>query len=117
MNVTQRVTQRGFVRIEFQDDYREPCSLQESSAVGEPRIWLGTEGAIMAGRRLERVSPEQVGRALVAAGLAEGSTVHDPEVADVLVTSRMHLTREHAGKLAAILAHFAATGELGGGAT
>lgn len=37
-----RKTERGFTIIEFDDDYGEPCSIQESSLMGEPCLWLGS---------------------------------------------------------------------------
>lgn len=34
-------TERGFLRSEFTDRYRQKCSLQESSLATEACIWLG----------------------------------------------------------------------------
>jgi len=37
------LTQRGFSIINFEDSYRIPCSIQRSSMIGDPHIWVGTE--------------------------------------------------------------------------
>lgn len=36
-----QTTERGFRRLEFTDQFGELCSIQESSIIGNPTIWLG----------------------------------------------------------------------------
>lgn len=47
MKINMRKTDRGFLLGEFEDHYKNPCSIQESSLADEDCIWLGTsEGKI-----------------------------------------------------------------------
>lgn len=86
MKVTLQETQRGFLKGEFEDRYRQRCSIQESSAV-DPCLWLGVEntGPLLAGPSGEKGE-------------------------DVL--ARMHLTQEMVRDLLPLLQHFVEHGDL-----
>lgn len=98
-------TNRGFRHIEFEDRYDQKCSVQKSSLAFEDAIWLGIEDAdpkIMAtdARRLGIPTKETVG----------WIPYHVPD--EVLLSTRMHLTRDQVAELLPILQHFVDTGEL-----
>ncbi len=86
-------TNRGFTHGEFEDDYGSKCSIQMSSIATRRCIWLGLDDAnplIM--------SPN---------GWTEYSIPPD-----VLLHTRMHLTREDVKKILPLLIKFSETGEL-----
>jgi len=102
-------TQRGFKRGEFTDAYDEKCSIQESSAGNEACIWLGVNDA----------NPLIMSKDAIRLGLREqtfdeGDNGFVPyEIPkEVLLTTRMHLTRSQVKKLLPLLHHFVKTGEL-----
>ena len=41
--IEQQTTERGFIRLDFEDRYKQQCSLQKSSLAGEDAIWLGVD--------------------------------------------------------------------------
>lgn len=92
-------TARGFRLYNFEDRNGEKCSLQKSSVATEDLIWLGIDDA----------NPQ-----ILASHTPEGGTGWVPyEIPEsVLLTTRMHLTREQARELAAQLIYFADNGEL-----
>lgn len=99
MQLQQTTTDRGFSLIEFKDLYENRCSIQESSIIDIPAIWLGVTNAnpqIMA----EKTPAGGVG--WVPYGIPN----------DVLLTTRMHLTQEQVRDLLPVLQHFADTGDL-----
>ena len=77
-------TQRGFSLIEFEDRYKQKCSLQKSSLATEDAIWLGVHIGI----------PAELG------GKGED------------VNARMHLTRKQVKALLPHLQAFAETGSI-----
>ena len=92
-------TGRGFALIEFDDYYGAKCSLQKSSLATEDAIWLGIDNAdpkIMASKTL------QGGSGWVKYAIPD----------DVLLNTRMHLTREQAKELVDALNVFIETGDL-----
>jgi hypothetical protein len=102
-------TARGFARIEFTDYYGEKCSLQKSSLADKDAIWLGVIDA----------KPQIMAREAIRLGLKprEGGEADNGwvpyEVPDeVMMTTRMHLTRAQVKKLLPALKHFVKTGEL-----
>ena len=104
MEFRKNYTQRGFEKLEFEDDYYEKCSLQRSSSV-EPHIWLGIEEpkaqiqwieAQKLGLNLQKKHPE----------CNEYGWCDYPIPTEVLMTTRMHLTRKQALKLAKKLIKF-----------
>ncbi len=36
-------TQRGFARLDFRDEYDQPCLLQKSSMATDDCVWLGVD--------------------------------------------------------------------------
>ena len=92
-------TNRGFALIEFVDYYGHKCSLQKSSLATKSAIWLGIdnpEPKIMA----EKVMQDGVG------------WVKYPIHPDVLITTRMHLTREQVANLLPVLQKFVDNGAI-----
>lgn len=92
-------TARGFVLIEFEDLYGAKCSLQKSSLATEDAIWLGVNDAepkIMASKT------QQGGTGWVRYVIPD----------DVMLNTRMHLTREQAKELVDVLNIFIETGDL-----
>ena len=77
-------TERGFLRMEFNDAYGANCSIQESSNV-EPHIWLGSD---------------------------DDQQRH--HVTGQLMSTRMHLNQEQVRELLPLLTYFAETGYLPG---
>ncbi len=98
-------TARGFRTIEFEDRYNTPCSIQKSSLATEDAIWFGVDDAdpqIMAvdAKRLGIPTAQTVGWVPYTI----------PE--EVLLSTRMHLTRDQVEELLPLLQHFVDTGEL-----
>jgi hypothetical protein len=90
-------TARGFNLIKFEDYYGSECSLQISSLADKDAIWLGIDNAnpqIMASKTKEG------GNGWVPFAMPE----------DVLLTTRMHLTREQVEELLPYLQKFVKTG-------
>lgn len=85
---------RGFAYGEFTDLYGSKCSLQKSSLAGTDAIWLGINDA---NPRILRQG--------------EG-WVNYPIPKEVLLSTRMHLTREDVKYLLPYLMEFARTGEV-----
>lgn len=98
-------TNRGFGLIEFTDSYGEKCSIQESSSASDCAIWLGINEAnpiVMASQALE------VG----ISTHAKVGWIPYPIPSQVLLSTRMHLTRKQVKELLPILKHFLKTGGL-----
>jgi hypothetical protein len=99
MNIKESKTQRGFHFIEFEDFYGAKCNIQKSSLATEDAIWFGIHDA----------DPK-----IMASKTKEGGIrwVSYPIPNDVLLTTRMHLSREQVNKLLPILQKFVDTGEI-----
>lgn len=99
MEFFKNKTPRGFSNVDFIDRYEQECSIQKSSLAFEDAIWLG----------ITNVKPQ-----IMASHLREDLTgwVDYPIPDDVLISSRMHLTREQIAELLPTLQHFAKTGEV-----
>jgi hypothetical protein len=98
-------TPRGFDCFEFDDRYGVRCTLQKSSLATEDAVWFGVNDA----------SPKIMASQAAAHGVQTRETcgwVPYPVPDDVLLTTRMHLTREQVAALLPLLQHFADTGEL-----
>lgn len=91
-----KTTERGFKRAEFTDHYGNQYSIQESSLATEDAIWFGINNA-----NPIRMEP---GRGWQPYPIPD----------DVLLHTRMHLTREMVAALLPLLQHFVETGELPG---
>lgn len=104
-------TSRGFDRFDFKDQYGLDCSLQKSSLIDPECIWLGAHTEVkilLPGEGWTKVDVEKV--VLQHYGNPKNSVTGEP--ADVLVSSRMHLSQEQVKKLLPLLQKFAETGEL-----
>lgn len=97
-------TLRGFEVQYFTDDYGLDCSIQESSAV-EPHVWLGVHDPP---HKIMWDSAEKYG---IEVGRKAGWYDY-PIPEEVLVESRMHLSRKQAKALAKKLWYFAKHGVL-----
>ena len=87
-------TERGFVRIDFKDQYGIDCSLQKSSLATEDCIWLGCNDA----------DPKEL-----ISGLGWQRILMPKEY---IANTRMHLTREQVKQLLPYLERFVNTGEI-----
>lgn len=98
-------TERGFATIEFLDRYGYVCIIQKSSLATEDAIWFGIQDAC----------PQIMASEALAAGIDTDETtgwVPYPMPKNVLLTTRMHLTRELVAELMPILQRFVDTGEV-----
>lgn len=86
MKVTK--TNRGFRLIEFNDRYKQSCSIQDSSLATESAIWLG----------VSNTGPNMEG--------PNGKVSED-------INARMHLTMEMVEALIPVLQRFVKTGSIG----
>jgi hypothetical protein len=103
--VELKVTNRGFALGEFKDQYGAKCSIQKSSVATKDCIWLGVDDPdpkIMASQAAEFgvKTSEKTG------------WVSYPIPDEVLINTRMHLSREDVKRLLPLLQRFAETGEL-----
>ena len=95
----KKKTHRGFAYVEFEDAYNQKCSLQKSSLASEDAIWFGVDDA----------NPK-----ILASLTKEGGVgwvkYNIPE--QVLLSTRMHLTRKQVKELLPHLKRFARTGKI-----
>lgn len=102
----QTTTQRGFIKLLFKDSYDNLCSLQESSNAEDDFIWLGIENAeplIM--------ESDAVKLGLISKDSPVGWIKYSiPE--EVLLHTRMHLSKEQATILGLKLLHFGTSGDI-----
>jgi hypothetical protein len=98
-------TLRGFSLIEFRDLYHAACSIQKSSLATEDAIWFGIDEAN------PKILASKTGQINPETGEVSG-WVKYPIPDDVLITTRMHLTREQVAAILPILQVFVETGEL-----
>jgi len=103
--VNKGKTNRGFDIITFTDQYGEGCSLQKSSLASEDAIWLG----------IDDPSPKIMASQASLHGVDTDTTVgwvEYPIPKEVLISTRMHLTRKQVAELLPFLQRFVDTGEL-----
>ena len=101
-----RKTERGFAIGEFMDRYGAKCSIQKSSLATEDAIWFGVDDPnplIMA------FDANRLG--LPTNGETSGWVKYDVPK-EVLINTRMHLTRKQVAKLLPVLQKFIETGEI-----
>ncbi len=91
-------TNRGFQRVEFKDSNNVECSLQESSSMSEPKIWIGCN------------RPNT--RILTTNGWEPVPLPDGANVTDIVSDTRMHLTQDHVKSLLPYLVIFASTGQM-----
>lgn len=105
MEIVPTTTSRGFGLLEFSDLYGARCNVQLSSLAEPEAIWLGVESA----------EPQIMASQAAACGVDTKETVGwvpYPIPDQVLLTTRMHLSRAQVTTLLPILQRFAATGEV-----
>ena len=98
-------TNRGFALIEFLDRNQAPCSIQKSSLAFEDAVWIGVDDP----------SPKILHGEATRMGVPHEATcgwVPYPIPEEVMITSRMHLTREQVAELIPVLQRFVETGDL-----
>ena len=89
----QKKTQRGFRVVEFSDLYRVKCSIQQSSLASQPALWLGVDDP----------EPKVMKMEAHLFGLQPDPPIEGwmpyPIPKQVLLSTRMHLSREMATAL------------------
>ncbi|WP_249341953.1 hypothetical protein [Pseudomonas sp. PCH44] len=105
MEMVPSTTGRGFALLEFSDLYGARCNVQLSSLVEPEAIWLGVEDAE------PKIMASQAAAFGVDTKEANGWVPY-PIPDQVLLTTRMHLSREQVAALLPVLQRFAATGEV-----
>jgi len=105
----KKKTQRGFEYYEFKDKYGEKCSLQKSSLATEDAIWLGIDDA-----NPQIMSSDAIRMGLKERTYSESDNGWTPfEIPkEVLLSTRMHLTKNQVKRLLPILQKFVETGEI-----
>ena len=100
---------RNFENGKFVDRYGYECSIQKSSLATEDCIWLGIDDA----------KPQIMSSDAIRMGLRERTFDENDNgwvkfeiPKEVLLSTRMHLTRKQVKELLPILKHFVKTGEL-----
>ncbi len=99
-------TGRGFSNLEFKDHYGAECSIQKSSLATEDAIWIGINDA----------NPQIMASQAKAAGIETNEStgwIKYPIHKEVLLNTRMHLTREQVAEMLPYLQEFVETGEIG----
>ena len=97
-------TERGFDLASFIDRYGSQCSIQKSSLASEDAIWLG----------IDDPEPKIMASQAKSFGIETTETVgwvEYPIPKEVLINTRMHLTREMVAELLPILNRFVETGQ------
>ena len=103
--VELRNTQRGFSIGEFVDQYGAKCSVQHSSIATKDCIWFGVDDP----------NPQIIASQAKEFGVETDQSngwVKYPVPKEVLINTRMHLSREDVKKLLPLLQRFADTGSL-----
>jgi hypothetical protein len=101
----KKKTNRGFELGEFKDYYGNECSIQKSSLATEDAIWIG----------INDPDPKVLASKASSFGIATDETtgwVEFPIPDDVLINTRMHLSREQVANLIPVLQRFVDTGIL-----
>jgi hypothetical protein len=105
MMIYKDKTNRGFAVGVFQDYYGYDCSIQKSSLATEDAIWLG----------ITDVKPQVMASDAKMLGIETNETIGCiPFVIpkEVLLHTRMHLTREQVADMIPMLQQFVDTGEI-----
>src|SRR5687768_254006 len=99
MPIKIKPNQRGFLVGEFKDRYNSICSIQKSSLATEDCIWFGVDDP----------NPQIMASQAKSFGIETNETngwVSYPIPKEVLLSTRMHLTRKQVQDLLPILQHF-----------
>lgn len=105
MKVSKGKTNRGFRLRRFADSYGYGCSIQKSSLATADAIWFGVDDP----------KPQVMASRAADFGVTTDQTtgwVPYPIPADVLLHTRMHLTRAEVRRLLPILQAFVDTGDV-----
>lgn len=105
LNMVNGKTERNFPFIAFEDFYGTLCEVQISSLATQDAIWLG----------VSNVNPVILHGDAKRLGIKTDATtgwVPYPIPSEVLLSSRMHLTRDEVAALLPVLQHYVNTGEL-----
>jgi hypothetical protein len=105
MDIEYTTTGRGFAVATFADRYGQACSIQKSSLATEDAIWFGLDDAEPV------VLHGDAAKVGVHTTATEGWVPY-PIPKEVLIATRMHLTRDQVRELLPILKRFVATGEV-----
>lgn len=98
-------TARKFAIGEFTDRYNQKCSIQKSSLATEDCIWLGVDDAC------PKIKIDDAIKVGMKPDTDSGWCPY-PIPSEVLLSTRMHLTRTQVKKLLPLLQKFVKTGEL-----
>ena len=96
-------THRGFTLIEFSDRYDNDCSMQDSSLATESAIWFGINDG----------NPQIMASKASQFGIETTETtgwIPYPIPEEVILHTRMHLSREQVEELIPILQNFVRNG-------
>lgn len=117
MEIKQGKTVRGFANIEFIDLYGSQCSIQKSSLATEDAIWFGCDDpnpqilAKDANKHNMNIESKDVNKHDIKCDQNTG-WVKYPIPEEVLINTRMHLTRDQVKDILPILQKFVDTGEI-----
>lgn len=100
----QSTTGRGFSIVTFKDYYGCHCSLQQSSLAEVSAVWLGIDDAE------PKILASRAGKFGIKTDETEGWIPY-PVPDDVLLSTRMHLSREQVEGLVARLQEWLKNGE------
>lgn len=101
----KKATERGFEYYEFNDLYSSKCSLQESSLAEQDAVWLGIDDP---DPKIMNSDARRLG--YPSSGDNGWTEFNIPK--QVVLHTRMHLSREQARDLGEKLIMFAQSGEL-----
>lgn len=105
MEIKQGKTVRGFANIEFIDLYGSECSIQKSSLATEDAIWFGCDDPN------PQILAKYANKYNIKCDQNTG-WVKYPIPEEVLINTRMHLTRDQVKDILPILQKFVDTGEI-----
>lgn len=105
MKIEHKKTNRGFSYTEFVDLYGSKCSIQKSSLATEDAIWFGCDDP---DPKIIAVDAKKIG----IESDQDTGWVKYPIPKEVLINTRMHLTRDQVKDILPILQKFVDTGEI-----
>jgi len=106
MKIKFNKTQRGFRKGVFTDRYGEQCSIQQSSLATEDAIWLGIDDA---NPQIMQYDANRLGLAKIENPVG---WVKYEVPREVVMSTRMHLTKKEVKALLPVLQKFVETGEI-----
>ena len=97
-------TGRGFKHASFKDYNGLECSIQKSSSLNEPLIWLGVDKEVVSAFCLNNTNGWTT--------FKESDLLEKFNAANISLSGRMHLSQDDVKKLLPTLIKFAETGEI-----